>query len=684
MAGKFGSTEAPVSDWVACAGCRRVLYRRRLQRELGVCPECGHHHPLTAPERQRSLLDPGSVRPLALPALPAVDPLGFVDTEPYPRRVERARAATGLAEAVLCARGSVHGHPVVTAVMDFRFLGGSLGSGVGELLTLATEEALADGVPFLMVTASGGARMQEGPLALMQMAKTSAALARLDAAGVLTLSLITDPTFGGVAASFATLADVVVAERGARLGFAGPRVIEQTIRQRLPEGFQRAEALLGRGLLDGVYARPALRPALARLLSAGGAGPRPYGDAPAGGRPAAATATPGTTTPDAAPSDTAAGAPPSGTDTADRAEPTTGAGPSPRAAASPGADSEPPPDRPWWRAPVAPRAGTTVQVTDPGRLADRDPWAVVGGSRRLDRPTLLDYADRMLAGFEELRGDRMTGDCPAVVGGFGRLDGLPVLLVGHQKGHSVRDLAARNFAMAAPSGYRKAGRLMRIAAKTGTPVVTLVDTPGAHPGLEAEERGQAMAIAENLRLMSTLPVPVVCAVIGEGGSGGALGLAVADHLLICENATFSVISPEGCAAILWKDPAAAPRAADALGLVPGELLRHGVVDGVVPEPPGGAHRDHDRAAALLGAALREALAACLPLPREELLRRRRERLRHTSTVAGAPLSAGPAGPGRPWAAERSTGGGRPAGRERVSPPAARAGTSREVPCSPRS
>lgn len=683
MAGTSGSAEASVSDWVVCTGCRRVLYRRRFLRELRVCPECGHHHPLTAPERLDALLDPGSVRALALPSLPVVDPLEFVDTEPYPRRVARARAATGLAEAVLCARGTLHGHPVVAAVMDFRFLGGSLGSGVGELITLATEEALADRVPFLVVTASGGARMQEGPLALMQMAKTSAALAQLDAAGVLTLSLITDPTFGGVAASFATLADVVVAERGTRLGFAGPRVIEQTIRQRLPKGFQQAESLLGRGLLDGVYARPAVRPALARLLAAGGARPRPYGDLPPAGRPA----TPSIPVPASPASGPAAEVPHTPTHAPGTAvSPSAGSGPAP-------AEVGPPPDRPWWRAPVAPGAGTAVRVTDPRRLETREPWAVVGGSRRLDRPTLLDYAARMLEGFEELRGDRMTGDCPAVVGGLGLLDGLPVMLVGHQKGHTVRDLAARNFAMAAPSGYRKAGRLMRIAAKTGTPVVTLVDTPGAHPGLEAEERGQAMAIAENLRLMSTLPVPVVCAVIGEGGSGGALGLAIADHLLICENATFSVISPEGCAAILWKDPAAAPRAADALGLVPRELLRHGVVDGVVPEPPGGAHRDHDQAAALLGAALREALAGCLPLPSKELLRRRRERLRHISGLTAAhrpaepvePRSAEPVGPRDAGTApEREADAGQRSVPGTVPPPAARAGTSQGVPCSPRS
>ncbi|MBB2910425.1 acetyl-CoA carboxylase carboxyl transferase subunit beta [Streptosporangium becharense] len=537
------------------------MYGPRLDRNLGVCPECGDHGPLTAPQRIAHLLDPGSVR-----ELPAVaddhDPLAFHDTVPYAERLDRARRATGLAEAVVCVRGTVAGHPVVAAVMDFRFLGGSLGSAVGELITRAAETALQERTPLLLVTASGGARMQEGALSLMQMAKTSQALGLLDEAGVLTISLVTDPTYGGVAASFATLCDVVVAEPGARLGFAGPRVVEQTLRSPLPPGFQSAEFLLEHGLIDLVRPRAELRPTLGRLLAAGGraGGPPPPGD---GGL-----------------------------------------------------------------------------VRDPGLLPDMDPWTQVRRARDLRRPTTLDYARRVLRDFEELHGDRIGGDCPAIVGGVGRLRGRPVMLIGHQKGHDGAELNARNFGMASPHGYRKAARLMRLAAKLGLPVVTLVDTPGAHPGLEAERHGQAMAIAANLRLMASLPVPVLTLIIGEGGSGGALALGVADEVLICADAVYSVISPEGCASILWRDAADAPRAAAALRLHSRELLRLGVVDAVLPEPEGGMGADHAAAAQLVERALAERLGDLVRRPAERLVRERRARFRRFGS--GPPPDARPA------------------------------------------
>ncbi|MDX3386250.1 carboxyl transferase domain-containing protein [Streptomyces niveiscabiei] len=648
MDGGATAGRSAAADWVVCQGCGCVSYRKRFLRALSVCPDCGAHHRLTAPERLGILLDPGSARPLDTPAADR-DPLGFAG---YPRQVAEARARTGLDEAVLCVRGRIAGRPVVAAVMDFRFLGGSLGGAVGDLLTAAADEACADRVPLLVVTASGGARMQEGPVALMQMARLAGAFARLDAAGVVTLSVITDPTYGGVAASFATLADVVLAETGARLGFAGPRVIGQTIGERLPEGFQTAGFLLERGLLDGVYDRRALRPALGRLLAAYEGRQARTPAAPAGAR----SAVPG------APGRRAGGrpaapAPQSARDLGphpDNPGPALVRNPGPALVRNPG------PALVRDSGPASARDPGPPPVRDPGLLAEREPWDVVRSARRLDRPTLLDHAARLLEGFEELRGDRAGGRCPALVGGLGRFDGTTVMLIGHQKAHVPAALAARNHGMALPSGYRTAARLMRLAAKLGIPVVTLVDTPGAYPGVSAEEQGQAVAIAENLRLMSTLPVPVVCVVIGEGGSGGALGVAVADRVYVCENATYSVISPEGCASILWKDPASAPRAAAALGLVPRELLRLGVVDGVVPEPPGGAHTDWDRAADCLRTAVREALGELLPLDPGELVARRQERYRGMTGAAGTP----PDGEERPGAVpapgERRTGAGLPA------------------------
>jgi acyl-CoA carboxylase subunit beta len=517
------------AEWVLCPGCRQMIYGKRLARNLHVCPDCGSHHRLTAQERLAQLLDEGSAEPFDV-EVRVSDPLRFVDSKPYPDRWYAARRATGLPAAALVARGRIEGNPVITAVMDFRFMGGSLGAAVGELVTLAAETALRERTPLLLVTASGGARMQEGALALMQMAKTSQALGQLDQAGVMTISLITDPTYGGVAASFATLSDVILAEPGARLGFAGPRVIAQTIRQTLPPGFQTAELLLEHGLIDAIHPRHALRQALGRLLSIGGRRNN--------------------------------------------------------------AETDPADD---------------VVVTDFEQLPEIPAWEAVQRARNLGRPTTLDYVHRVFEDFEELRGDRTSGDCSAIVGGLARLVGTGVVVMGHQKGHTPAELSARNFGMPTPAGYRKAARLARLAAKLGLPVITFVDTPGAYPGVEAEERGQAIAIAELIRLMSGLPVPTITVITGEGGSGGALALAVADRVYICANGTYSVISPEGCAAILWNDATAAPRAAQALRLDARQLLDEGIVDGVVPEPPDGAHTDHLQAAELLQTALVNAL-----------------------------------------------------------------------------
>ena len=538
------------SEWVTCPACKTILYGKRFARNQHVCPNCGRHARLTAHERLDQLLDPGSMTMLEIWSQ-ASDPLGFVDTAPYPQRLRDARAQTGLDEAVICALGAIEGHRVAVAVMDFRFMGGSLGSTVGELITIAAETALSERVPLLLVTASGGARMQEGVLALMQMAKTSQALAALDEAGILTISIVTDPTYGGVAASFATLTDLIIAEPGARMGFAGPRVIEQTIRQTLPPRFQTAEFLLEHGLIDDVQPRAMLRPVLENLLAA----------------------------------------------------------------------QKPRRSRRVMR-------GSSGLIRRADELPVRDAWQTVQLARHIDRPTALDYISYLLHGFQELHGDRMAQDCPAIVGGVGLLGDLPVMVIGHQKGHNTRDLVTRNFGMSSPAGYRKAARLMRLAAKLHVPVITLIDTPGAYPGVEAEERGQAVAIAENLRLMSGLPVPIVAVITGEGGSGGALALGVADRVLACANAIYSVISPEGCAAILWKTPRAAPMAAEALRLDARSLLGEGIIEGVVPEPEGGAHRDHVMAAELLRDALTATLAELLSRSPEQRRLERHRRFRY--------------------------------------------------------
>jgi acetyl-CoA carboxylase carboxyltransferase subunit alpha len=251
--------------WTQCPACKEGLYNRELEQEAYVCPRCGHHFRLSAERRVEVLADPGSFRQLSGQVHP-VDPLHFTDTEPYPERLRRAQAKTGRPDAILTGTATLHGLPVTLAVMDFAFSGGSMGSVVGEEIARAAEYAAESRTPLLLVAASGGARMQESALSLMQMAKTTVALEALSGRGVPYLSLLTDPTTGGVTASFATIADVIIAEPGALIGFAGPRVIQQTIRQNLPEGFQRAEFLLEHGMVDNVVDRREQRRHLAGLL----------------------------------------------------------------------------------------------------------------------------------------------------------------------------------------------------------------------------------------------------------------------------------------------------------------------------------------------------------------------------------------------------------------------------------
>jgi acetyl-CoA carboxylase carboxyl transferase subunit alpha len=269
-------------------------------------------------------------------------------------------------------------------------------------------------------------------------------------------------------------------------------------------------------------------------------------------------------------------------------------------------------------------------------FASLTPWQQTQIARHPSRPYALDYIRHLLTEFVELHGDRAYGDDRAIVGGCARLDGMPLVVIGQQKGRDTKEKIVRNFAMAHPEGYRKALRLMRLAEKFRRPVLTLVDTPGAYPGIGAEERGQAEAIARNLREMAHLEVPIVCVIVGEGGSGGALGLGVGDVVLMLQYAIYSVISPEGCASILWRDPTKAPAAAAAMGITADRLHGLGLVDGIVPEPVGGAHRNPAEAAALLRPRLIEAFAGLQGLSVEALLDARYQKFRRMGVFEEAP------------------------------------------------
>ncbi|WP_417217440.1 acetyl-CoA carboxylase carboxyltransferase subunit alpha [Alcanivorax sp.] len=263
-------------------------------------------------------------------------------------------------------------------------------------------------------------------------------------------------------------------------------------------------------------------------------------------------------------------------------------------------------------------------------------WQISQLSRHPKRPYMLDYIKRIFTDFDELHGDRAFADDPAIIGGMTRLAGQPVMVIGHQKGREVKEKVRRNFGMPKPEGYRKALRLMEMAERFKLPVLTFIDTPGAFPGIDAEERGQSEAIARNLRVMSQLKTPIIATVIGEGGSGGALAIGVCDHLQMLEFSTYSVISPEGCASILWRSADKAPEAAEAMGLTAGRLHELGIVDQVIKEPLGGAHRDHDQAADAVRKALETQLKSLRAMDMDALIDRRYERLMSYGNVTSDP------------------------------------------------
>jgi len=582
----------PADLWTKCPSCEQMHYNKVLEKALLVCPDCGHHHRLAASDRIAQLVDIGSFVERDA-GLSSVDALGFVDSKSYRDRLAAAQAASGLRDAAVWGTAAIDGHPVALVVMDFGFMGGSMGSVVGEKVARAAEAARDGRLPLIVVSASGGARMQEGTLSLMQLAKTMAALERLRAAGVPYLSVLADPTTGGVFASFAAMGDVNLAEPDALIGFAGARVAAGTIGGELPDGFQRSEFVFEHGFIDRVVARADLRDELARLLRLlrprGGEPPTPPPESAveAALRPIAAIG-------------------------ASLAELVTGDGGSTDA--------------------------TATSVDDERDGADQA-WSRVLAARDTRRPRTLDLLRLMADEYVELSGDRLFGDDPALIAALASIAGRRVVVVGQQKGADTHENIERNFGMPHPEGYRKAVRAMELAERFGMPVVSLIDVPGAHPGPESEERGIAESIARSIGVMTRLRTPIVAAITGEGGSGGALAIAVGDVVLALENSVYSVISPEGCAAILWRDVEQAQAAAAAMKMTAADQLALGVVDEVIAEPDGGAHTDHAETARRLRDAIVGRLDALAGIPIEPLLEARYRRYRDLGAFSEEAIAA---------------------------------------------
>lgn len=551
------SIELPGDDTIICKNCGEEVSKSAVIEKKYICEKCGYYFRVRTNNRLRMVVDDDTFTPWCTGADKDA-PANPLDFSGYEEKVAATREKTGLAEGVTVGKGKIYGMDAVVGVCDSRFLMGSMGHVVGEKISAAVERATKEGLPVILFCCSGGARMQEGIISLMQMAKTAAALKRHSEAGLLYISVLTDPTTGGMTASFAMLGDIILAEPGALIGFAGPRVIEQTIGQRLPEGFQRAEFQLAHGFVDCIVERKDLKLTLYQLLN--------------------------------------------------------------MHAGRGFANFDPMRENDCYEP-------SELMRERASREKAKSAWEKVRAARQMDRLQTKDYIQALFDNFVELHGDRYFGDDPAVIGGLAWLDGQPVTVIGIQKGSSLAECASRNYGMPSPEGYRKAVRLMKQAEKFGRPVITFVNTSGAYPGIEAEENGQGEAIARSLFEMSALRVPVFTFMIGEGGSGGALALAVSNEVWMLEHAVYSILSPEGFASILWKDAKRAKEAAGVMQLTAQDLLRLQVIDGVIPEF-GGADAPALRSiAGAMKKELKRFLKACRGLSGEMLAGQRYERFR---------------------------------------------------------
>ncbi|MFI3237004.1 MAG: acetyl-CoA carboxylase carboxyltransferase subunit alpha [Lachnospiraceae bacterium] len=498
-----------IEETINCPTCGEEILKKQVAQHFNSCPNCQHYFRISAPDRIKMIADRGTFGAW-FEELTVSNPLGFSG---YEEKLAEARKKTGLTEAVTVGTCKIGGEAAVLGVCDARFMMSSMGQVVGERITSAVEKATKLRLPFVLFCCSGGARMQEGIISLMQMAKTSAALKKHSDAGLLYIPVLTDPTTGGVSASFAMLGDIILAEPGALIGFAGPRVIEQTIGQKLPDGFQRAQFQLEHGFVDKIIKREDMKGFLGKLIKLH----RVEGVA--------------------------------------------------RFDFSEGEILGPT------------EIAKELAATDHGKT----PWEKVKASRQTDRPGALNYIKEIFTDFVELHGDRYYADDKAIVGGIAYLDGQPVTVIGIEKGKDSIDCMNRNFGMPSPEGYRKALRLMKQAEKFGRPIITFVNTSGAYPGLEAEQRGQGEAIARNLYEMATLKVPVLNLMIGEGGSGGALALAVGNEVWMLEHAIYCILSPEGFSSILWKDKSRAEEASSVMKITAQDLKELGVIEKIIPE-----------------------------------------------------------------------------------------------------
>ena len=534
----------------SCLSCGADLAGSRMFERLRVCHACGFQFHLTAKERVALLLDPGSFHETDR-SVSALDPLSFAARQAYKARVIQAQRRTELTEAALTGTGELFGREVVVGVLDFSFLGGSIGVAAGERLARAFEKAAARRVPLITVCSTSGTRMQEGLLALLQVPKIVAAARKHAAEGLPHIAIVTDPTTGSAYSGFVNLADYVVAEPNALLGYAAMRAVQEQEGGELPADAHTSESHLEHGLIDAIVPRSQLRESVGLLL-------------------------------DLLLSDD-------------------------RLSASP------------------------ARTVGHEGHSHRDALSQLALSRHQNRPTAGDLIRRMTTSFVAIRGDRIGADEPGIVAGFASLGGESVMIVGQNRPHE----RAAHDGWIGPSGFRKATRALGLARKFHLPVVTLIDTAGAHPGLEAEQAGLGHAVATCLATLLDLPGPTVAVITGEGNSEAAMAMAAADRVLMLDHAVYEVVRPEDAAKILYQTQERTGEAAERLRITSHDCLRLGIVDLVVREPGEGAHTNHEETAQLLRRALVRELATLGRVREGRRLDRRYQRYRHSGSPHGS-------------------------------------------------
>ena len=536
--------------WIKCEACGRLVYYKDYKANHYICPRCGRAFIMTPKQRFDLLFDNNEWTKIKLPTV-SDDPLNFVDRIAYKDRLAEARSETGYKDAITTADGVIGGIPATICVLNGDFMLGSMGRAAGDGIVSSMEHAIDLKQPFIMVTCSGGARMQENILSLMQMARTTVAVNKLHANGIPYIVLLTDPTFGGVTASFAMLGDIHIAEKGARIGFAGRRVIEQNIREKLPSNFQTADYLYEHGMVDLVVPRNELKDKLEKILAVL---------------------------------------------TKRKKEPKS--------------------------------INVSTPVSDSKKvrgMGENEAYDKVLLARNENRPHFLDYVNGIVDDWTYLAGDRVYGEDPAMCGGIGFWRGIPAVIIGQEKGRTIETRQFHRFGMPNPEGYRKAQRLMRLAEKFKLPLISLFDTAGAFAGSAAEERGQSQAIAATIATGLDIKTPYVAVNVGEGGSGGAIAVGTGDRVLMLENAIYSVIAPESCASILWKDNKYKAVAASAMKLTAKDMANFNIVDQIIDEPAGGAHTDWQTTMELLASAVANQIEDLQKLPAEEMAQHRAEK-----------------------------------------------------------